>query len=351
MNDKQPRPSRLAFAAAIVSLVAACGPAGGGEVSPSASAAVAVATRSASAGPTLHPSTIPTIPQASAEARLAVSTPGGLAFAFGSLWMGGGSELQRVDPASDKIVASIQLPAQAGAVFATPTLVCVESDRTTSCIDPAMNAVAVTLPAGRTFGYGSVWAPDASGTLLRIDPTTGRTLASVSVQGSVSWQPQLAVGFGSIWVGSGDNHAVARVDAKTTRIVATIGGISDADSLLPVGVGFGSVWAQANAAGGSGILYRIDPATNKVVASIGLGVPARGGQYGGTDIAFDDTSVWTGDTSPTVTRVDPATNQVVATLGVGRTPEWVVVGAGSVWVNSNNSSAVVRYSVTDWVRI
>jgi streptogramin lyase len=132
--------------------------------------------------------------------------------------------------------------------------------------------------------------------------------------------------------------------------VATIGGISDTYSLLPVGVAFGSVWAQANAAGGSGILYRIDPHTNKIVASIQLGIPARGGQYGGTDIAFDDTSVWTGDTSPTVTRVDPATNQVVATLGVGRTPEWVVVGAGSVWLNADNSSAVVRFSVNDWAR-
>jgi hypothetical protein len=143
---------------------------------------------------------------------------------------------------------------------------------------------------------------------------------------------------------------VIRVDAKTTTIVATIGGISDTYSLLPVGVAFGSVWAQANAAGGSGILYRIDPHTNKIVASIQLGIPARGGQYGGTDIAFDDTSVWTGDTSPTATRVDPSTNQVVATLGVGRTPEWVVVGAGSVWLNADNSSTVVRFSVNDWAR-
>jgi hypothetical protein len=350
MNGKQPAAPRLAIAAAIVSLVAGCGPAGGVGVSPSASAAAAVATRSPSAGPTLHPSKAPTIPEASQEASLSVSSAGGLAFAFGSIWMGGRFEVERVDPASDKIVAKIPLDSQAGAVFATPSLVCVESGPRTSCIDPTTNSVTVTLPAGRMFGDGSVWATDASGTLLRIDPTTGRTLASVSVQGTVSWQPQLAAGFGSIWVGSGDNHAVIRVDAKAMRIVATIGGISEADSLLPVGVGFGSVWAQANAAGGSGILYRIDPGTNTIVASIQLGIPARGGQYGGTDIAFDDTSVWTGDTSPTVTRVDPATNQVVATLGVGRTPEWVVVGAGSVWVDANNSSAVVRFSVNDWAR-
>ena len=164
------------------------------------------------------------------------------------------------------------------------------------------------------------------------------------------WQPQFAVGFGSIWVGSGDDHTVIRVDAKNAKILATIDGISAAYSLLPVGVGFGSVWAQSDAGGGSGILYQIDPASNKMVASIQLGVPSRGGQYGGTDIAFDDKTIWTGDTSATVTRVDPATNQIVATLGVGRIPEWIVVGAGSVWVNTDNSSSVVRFSASDWVQ-
>jgi hypothetical protein len=285
------------------------------------------------------------------EARIGVpGGAGGLAFAFGSVWLGGAMELLRVDPASDTIVATIPLDSKARTVFASKTLVCAGSPPSVSCLDPSTNKMTGTLPAGRLFAYGSAWDTDPSGTLIRIDPATGRTLASVRVEGRVDWQPQLAVGFGSLWVGSGDEHRVIRVDPKTTKVVATIEGISDAYSLLPVGVGFGSVWAQSNAASGSGILYRIDPATNKIVASMQLGVPAHGGQYGGTDIAFDDTSVWTGDTSPTVTRVDPATNQVVATLGVGRSPEWMVVGAGSIWVDSGNNASVVRFAARDWVR-
>jgi hypothetical protein len=350
MTDGRERHIRLASTAIVVALLAACGPAASGGASPSASAPVAVATASASMTYRPVPSALPAIPEASALANIGLPRTGGLTFAFGSIWMGGRTDLLRVDPASDKVLATINLGSQAHAVFATSALVCVESDASTSCFDPSTNQLSTTLPAGRLFGYGSVWATDPSGMLLRIDPATGRTATSVSVQGHVNWQPQLAIGFDSVWVGSGDTHTVIRVDAATARIVATIKVISETDSLLVVGVGFGSVWAQSNAAGGSGILYRIDPATNTIVASIQLGIPSRGGQYGGTDIAFDDTSVWTGDASPTVTRVDPTTNAVVATLGVGRTPEWILVAAGSVWVNSDNAGSFVRFSAADWVR-
>jgi hypothetical protein len=168
----------------------------------------------------------------------------------------------------------------------------------------------------------------------------------------VDWQPQITVGFGSIWVGSGDAHQVIRVEPKTTRILARIDGISRTYSLLPVGAGFGSIWAQASAAGYSGILYRIDPSTNRVVASVHLGEPQSGGQYGGTDIAFGAGSVWTADTSPTVTRVDPATNRAVATVEVGGVlggePNFISVGYGSVWVDSEEPATAARFAAANW---
>ena len=113
MNDKQPPLTRLVLAADFVSLVAGCGPAGGHEVSAATSTAVAASMPSLRPQPTLSPTKIATIPEASEEAGLDVSRTGGLTFAFGSIWMGDGTELLRVDPASDAIVARIALDSQA----------------------------------------------------------------------------------------------------------------------------------------------------------------------------------------------------------------------------------------------
>ena len=51
------------------------------------------------------------------------------------------------------------------------------------------------------------------------------------------------------------------------------------------------------------------------------------------EVAVGEGSVWvTNYLDGTVSRIDPATNRVVATLEVGRHPDHIAVGEGGIWV-------------------
>jgi DNA-binding SARP family transcriptional activator len=80
----------------------------------------------------------------------------------------------------------------------------------------------------------------------------------------------------------------------------------------------------------------VDPATNRVVASIPAGskpVSVAGGEGG----------VWVGDARDgTVTRIDPVTRKVVKTIGIGAPAVDVAVGVGGVWVATGGFGQVVR---------
>jgi DNA-binding SARP family transcriptional activator/ABC-type oligopeptide transport system substrate-binding subunit len=93
--------------------------------------------------------------------------------------------------------------------------------------------------------------------------------------------------------------------------------------------GAGSLWSVSS----EGVLTRIDPASGKVEATVGLGIVKPGG------IAFGAGSVWVTDAyGPTLLRVDPQVNAVVDRIrlpmkGLGTDlTGGVAVGAGSVWV-------------------
>jgi hypothetical protein len=333
-----------------ISMLAACTTAasngGGGQASPGLGA---------TSGPSAASAASSAVPLPSGPPRVTASTSfhlgaqrGGTTFAFGSAWVAGGRSLVRVDPATSAVLATIAvekntkfLSEGGGFLWAS------SADGPTDRIDPKTNSVMGTLPAGRVFGFGSLWDFDSSGTLNRIDPTSGAVTASLKVEGAPGWQPQLAVGFGSVWIAAGDLHQVLRVDPANATVVATIGGISTEDSLLVVNTGFNAVWVDANAAGtssripGSGLLYRIDPTTNVVTSTTPVGDPNAANPYGGTDIGIGEGSVWTADSSATVTRIDPTTSSVVAVRKTGNI-EFVAAGFGSVWANDG------RFDATLW---
>lgn len=97
--------------------------------------------------------------------------------------------------------------------------------------------------------------------------------------------------------------------------------------------GAGSVWA-ANKDGGS--VSRIDPGTNRVVATIQVG-----GQPWG--LAFDGRSLWVGNYAQgTVTRIDPRTNRVAARIRLGTAPIGLAYGRGALWVGDYSTPALFR---------
>lgn len=241
--------------------------------------------------------------------------PSGMAVGAGSVWVGGGYRgvVYRVDPASNRVVATIPL-----------------------------TAVRVQDVA---FGAGALWAVSPGGQLMKIDPATNRQVrfgyvdrraetANVGASG-------LRFGFGSLWAAI-DARAVLRIDPatwKTTRIPApgAYGG--------SMAVGAGGVWvgklASPPTREGSDSVMLVDPASNRVVDTVGAGA------HRCCSVAADSGSVWVlssaaPDTGATVRRIDPATRETVATIRLGGDLGAVGVAGGSVWVADDRTSRLWR---------
>jgi sugar lactone lactonase YvrE len=146
----------------------------------------------------------------------------------------------------------------------------------------------------------------------------------------------VAVGRGSVWVSGFD--ALTRIDSTANRVLATIDTTGVGDSSR-VAVGEGSVWVTGDPPNGGGTVYRIDPATNRVIAVIRVGGAATG-------IAVGGGSVWVSSPGPaqaSVFQIDAATNQVVRSIRVGPSPGGMLYAAGSVWVTTNDAPQYVLW--------
>ena len=93
-------------------------------------------------------------------------------------------------------------------------------------VDLATSAITGHVPLNwmdygyATTGAGSVWQTDyENDVLLRIDPVTGKVLASIPVG---SAPEGVAVTAGSVWVADEHDGAVTRIDPATNTVVATI---------------------------------------------------------------------------------------------------------------------------------
>src|SRR5262249_32210878 len=88
---------------------------------------------------------------------------------------------------------------------------------------------------------------------------------------------------------------------------------------------------------GDGTVSRVDPRTNRVVATIETGIPAGPGG----DIAVGEGFVWLAAIGIPVTKIDPATNKVVAQF-IADGGDAVRVGHGSVWLCSFRLEELAR---------
>ena len=181
---------------------------------------------------------------------------------------------------------------------------------------PGLSAVVtgVGRPSGVAAGAGAVWVTDSANDLLsRINPATHAVVDQIPVGRGPSG---VAFGGGQVWVANQLDGTVSEVNP---------GGGWQVSLAIPVGIGpgavafgFGSVWV-ANVTSDS--LSRIDAATGKVVATIGLGSSPAG-------VAVGAGSVWVAaQETGELLRVDPAGDRVVQTIPAGQSPDGVAVGA------------------------
>ncbi len=194
---------------------------------------------------------------------------------------------------------------------------------------------AIDLP-----GYPDFLAADGEDVWV----TNGDTLQKLSVDRT---KPVLAVyapgicgapvvAYGAVWVLSCREHAILKFDHVSGEVSGRIPcGVADPQGEISLAAGAESVWVLSDS---TGILSRIDPNSNTVVATIPVQANSFCAAFG-----FDD--VWITNTKAgTLQRIDPRTNKVTATIPVGPQPRFLVAGQHAVWVLNQGDGTVTRVS-------
>jgi DNA-binding beta-propeller fold protein YncE len=154
-------------------------------------------------------------------------------------------------------------------------------------------------------------------------------------------------GFDAVWVTS--RFTVSRIDPHTAAVTQPLQRVGDVRA-----AGGGALWGTyANSAEDAGV-QRIDPVTGQVVATIRI--------PNGVLIAFGLGTLWVAQDAPTITsggnepvkvrpgklyRIDPATNRVLGRPVPlpGIAPSALAVGEGAVWVGELDGKTLTRFNL------
>jgi streptogramin lyase len=292
------------------------------------------------------------LPLAIALAGLAV-----IAAALLAVFLTGGSSppaagvgrLLRIDTGSNRVTASHVVGDGPVAVAAGSGRVWVASyrDGTLWQVEPA-SGETVKIPAiGRPFdvtvhgGYAYVAAlgpSDFSGNVSQFDAVG--TQRTGGIGGFLACS--LTSGAYGIWVAGCPNVQQLSVSGNHMRIDATVpipypqrlsaGNFREA--LAGMATGDGAIWVVGDA--NDRRLWRIDPRTRRIVATIALGFPPA-------KVAAGAGGVWiTDQLRDRVVELDPRTYRAVRSVPVARGPVGVTISGGSVWVAGAIGHAVTR---------
>ncbi len=183
--------------------------------------------------------------------------------------------------------------------------------------------------ASVTIGNGFVWVSTAKHELLKMTPD-GQVVAYVPIAKGSPTPGQgyfgVAVGEGSVWAANPDENMVYRVDPATLKVIARI----------PVGpypwgvaVGAGHVWVAIHHGTDRGALERIDPATNQVDGHVPLGPPNQGPGK----VTTTGDAVWVAvDGDNVLVRIDPATLHVTKRIPVNGVCGGIAAVGNTIWV-------------------
>jgi len=141
------------------------------------------------------------------------------------VWFAAGDRLHALDPASGKVLRSIDVAAHAGTAFDGQHLFQIAEDRIQK-IDPKTGRVLSTIPApggggdsGLAWAEGTLWVGQYRDRKIhQIDPETGkilRTIESNRFVTGVTWVD------GELWHATwdGDDGDVRRIDPKTGEVL------------------------------------------------------------------------------------------------------------------------------------
>jgi serine/threonine protein kinase len=175
-----------------------------------------------------------------------------------------------------------------------------------------------------------------------IDPRTGRLTQSgpLVLSSGGPGRVQLLAAEGGIWIGtlSGGVDAL-ELDPKDLHVTKRIHMSNVGGSHVWLAAGDTSLWVVAEhqpVSNGPDSLYRIDPATGRVVAEVVIGDNVQG-------VGFGPGGTWVVTGDGTLSQVRPGGRSVSRTYHVSDDASGIAVGGGVVWVASNVRSAVYRF--------
>jgi glutamine cyclotransferase len=141
------------------------------------------------------------------------------------IWFASGDKLNAIDPASGKLLRSIDVAAHAGTAYDGEYLYQL-AEKQIQKIDPKTGRVLATIPApggggdsGLTWAEGTLWVGQYRDRKIhQIDPETGailRTIESNRFVTGVTWVD------GDLWHGTweGDDSDLRRVDPRTEKVL------------------------------------------------------------------------------------------------------------------------------------
>ena len=157
-----------------------------------------------------------------------VEQVGGVTYDGQDVWFAAGNKLQAMDPASGKVLRSLDVAAHAGTAFDGEHLFQLAEDRIQK-IDPKTGRVLATIPApggggdsGLTWAEGTLWVGQYRDRKIhQIDPQTGailRTIESNRFVTGVTWTE------GDLWHATweGDESELRRIDPRTGEVLESL---------------------------------------------------------------------------------------------------------------------------------
>ncbi|WP_263378033.1 Vgb family protein [Granulicella paludicola] len=173
------------------------------------------------------------------------NSEGGITFGADSAWIvTKPSTLIRIDPKTNTVAASVELPSGSQNPLFADGYIWITSFEHDNLLklDPKTNAIVATIPVGPkprflTSGAGSIWTLNqGDGSVSRVEMKSGKPLATIAL-GIPGTGGEITFGAGSVWPTNID-FPVSQIDAATNKVVKQWGG-PGGDGIK---FGFGSVW-------------------------------------------------------------------------------------------------------------
>jgi len=263
-----------------------------------------------------------------------------------AVWVGGTGPdaVHRIDPKTNRRVASVALPGEPCAGLATgfgslwvPLCTAIPSLAKVDLAANRLTAVFAVGPAaaegGVTTGAGNVWMiVDKSGTLAGIDPMTGAIRQSIKVPAG-SYNPYFSEG--KIWVTRAEGSEISRVDAASGAVLANMRTGPNPRFLTAAA---GGIWTLNQ---GDGTLTRIDAHTHQTKATIALDTPGHGG-----DLGFGAGMVWTTMPKMPLSAIDTRTTTLKCRWA-GPGGDSLGIGHGAIWLTDYHAGTIARIPLKD----